>query len=284
MSRLFQYRAAFMLVASSASVFWLVSFWLPLPSYLEVLNSPNYADYQTQLKLVVFVNILFCLLNLITAGLFFTKISSSVKAWLALIPAILIFIAPLVAAATILNKVPGKNYFELIYGFSQLLRFSTGQIFGMAVAFTLFSVAANCFIAFRVRKSTGELKLPPKLRNRYLIYSGVFFACISLWVLNVSITSVYRTQDRASCYGYGLLQVPQLDADIAPFLNQVQLEGQTAGNLDVKIALLNVATISRQYFNLLSSNASDSDLEPYKNALADAKSRVIIVCAPFVTE
>ena len=284
MSRLFQYRAAFMLVASSASVFWLVSFWLPLPSYLEVLNSPNYADYQTQLKLVVLANILFCLLNLITAGLFFTKISSSVKFWLALIPAILIFIAPLVAAATILNKVPGKNYFELIYGFSQLLRFSTGQIFVMAVAFNLFSVAANCFIDFKVRKSTAELKLPMKLRNRYLIYSGVFFAVISLWVLNVSITSVYRTQDRASCYGYGLLQVPQLDADIAPFLNQVQLEGQTAGNLDVKIALLNVATISRQYFNLLSSNASDSDLEPYKNALADAKSRLIVVCAPYVTE
>ena len=283
-SRIMQFRAAFMLVTASASLFWVISFWLPLADYLGVVNSERYADYQIQLKLVVFTFLLFCLLNLVTAGLFQLKLNTKVKFWLALTPAVLVLVMPFIAAATVLPKAQGKNYFEVLYGFYQLLRFSTVQIFGTALVFTFIAVALNVYVALNTRKSSIDSKVPLNLRNRYLIYTGIFTLVASLWIINVSITSSYRAQDRASCYDYGLLELPKADAEVAPFLNEVQLDGENAGNEDVKLALTDLASISRQYFSLLNTDVSDSDLEPYKAALATARAKVVELCAPFVTE
>jgi len=283
-SRITQFRAAFLLVASSASLFWVVGFWLPLPEYLGVVNSARYADYQTQLKIVVFTYLLFCLLNLVSAGLFQLKLNSKLKFWLALGPAALVLLTPLLSAATVLPKAQGKNYFEVVYGFYQLLRFGTIQTFVIALVFTLVAVALNVYVAFRAAKGSIDSKVPLNLRNRYLIYAGIFTLITSLWVINVAITSSYRNQDRASCYDYGLLELPTADAQVAPFLNEVQLDGENAGNEDLQLALTDLANISRQYFSLLNTDVSDSDLEPYKVALAAARGKVVELCAPFVTE
>ena len=71
-NRVLSFRAALLLIISSAAIIWPISYWLPLPNYLAVLNTSEYEQFATTLRGIVIVYILFLVMNIVSAVLAFT--------------------------------------------------------------------------------------------------------------------------------------------------------------------------------------------------------------------
>ena len=169
--RLKHFRAGLLLALSSAVLFWPISYWFPLPEYLGVLGSEDYADYALALRSIVIIYLVFLLLNLVTAGLAATKLSHALKFWLALGPAAIILVVPFLLIIPTALSFPDRNYFEIFQAMYRLLRFSSPQLLALALICTLISVALNIRAALMFRAAPDPGAINPKLRTRYFMHA-----------------------------------------------------------------------------------------------------------------
>lgn len=283
-SRLKHFRASFLLVFSTAALYWVISFWLPLPTYLAAMAGDKYADYHSLIQLIVGLYLGGALVNLILAGVLATRISSRLKFWLALSPAIIIFLVPLLAVIPVAMKFPERNYFEVFQAMFRLFRFTKPDTFAQALLFTLAAVGLNIWAALMIRNSDDNGKLSSSLRNRYLIYTSSVVVIIGVFVAFTTVGSMQRSMDRQSCYDYKALELPILDKDYPIFFNNITLAGEQAGTAQMSNAFKNFADISRQYYAMLDSSADQATLDQYQVMVATAKTVVEDRCSEFSTD
>lgn len=283
-NRLQHFRAGLVLVLSSALSFWVISYWMPLNEYLAAIADPKYADYLVTIRVFVATYLIFFLITLVTAGLAFTRIPSTIKFYLALIPGSILLVTPFLLAIPINLRFPERNYFEVFQAMYRLFRFTKLDIFITALAITLLCFGLNLLAALMFRRS-GEIdKVNKKYQTRYMIYAGV--AVLAL-VLSGSVnyyTSFIRDVDRASCKDYLALPLPELDEDVSTFLNNIQVYGERAGSAKLQSALVTFAMTSRQYYAVINSEADDATVSQFEIAVATAKQNVVELCSEFGTD
>jgi hypothetical protein len=283
--RIRHFRAGLLLALSALVVFWPISYWLPLPEYLSALASEDYADYQLALRLILVVYFLFFILNLITAGLSATKLSSRLKFYLALVPAALLFVLPIIFVIPAALSFPDRNYFEVFQAMYRLLRYTTPQLLALAIVCTLIAVAINVRAALIFRAAPSLDVVPNNVRNRYFIYAGVFFLVLAIVIPVGAFNASLRSMDRAACARYAALEVPQIDSDVPIFLSEIRVIGESAGNKSLQNLLINFSDISRQYLSLLDTEDQGSlVLKQYGDLTAKAKDEVAIVCSEYAVK
>jgi len=282
-SRLRHYRAAFLLVISSASVFWVISYWFPFNDYLAVISGEQYKDYEFTIKTFVVVYLTFFLLNLGIAGLFASKVSSTLKFWLSIGSAAVLLLTPFLLTIPISAKFADRNYFEVFQALYRLFRFTKPDTFAWALIFSFIAVGLNIWAAIIVRRAGEVDKVSAKFRNRYLIYTAVIvviagaFSAVNLYVASV------RSLDRQSCQNYERRALPQTDEEVNTFLSDVMLYGQSAGSKGVQDAFVSFAMISRQYYAALDSEIDDASLAALQQNVVQAKDTVALLCSEFAT-
>lgn len=284
LSRLRHFRAAYLLVLSSALLFWIISFWLPLPEYLQVLSSKDYAPYEIPLKVFVALFLSVCLINLVIAGLFATRINSLAKFWLAIVPAVLIFLGPIVLAIPIALQFPKQNYFEVFAAMYRLFRFTKPDTFALALIFTVLAAALNIYAAILIRNTSDADKVSSKLRNRYLIYTAVVTLLVGSFVAINVVNATYRSLDRAACQKYESRELPQLDEEVPIFLSDLMLYGQSSGTSQLQSAFITFSMLSRQYYQLLDSSDDEIILSSVQAQVTEARAKVALLCSEFATD
>lgn len=280
--RLKHFRAGLLLALSSAAIFWPISYWFPLPEYLGVLASEEYADYSLALRSIVIIYLVFFLLNLITAGLSATKLSHKVKFWLALGPAAITLILPFILIIPTALSFPDRNYFEIFQAMYRLLRFASPQLLALTLICTVISVALNIRAALMFRSAPDPQAVNPKVRTRYFVYAGVSLLVLAIIVPLGAYNGSLRSLDRAACNRYAALEVPQLDEDVPTFLSQIRVIGESAGNKSLQNLLINFSEFSRQYLALLDTEPEGSiALKEIGSLTAKAKDEVAKVCSEY---
>jgi hypothetical protein len=280
--RLKHFRAGLLLALSSAVLFWPISYWFPLPEYLGVLGSEDYADYALALRSIVIIYLVFLLLNLVTAALSATKLSHTLKFWLALGPAAIILVFPFLLVIPTALSFPDRNYFEIFQAMYRLLRFASPQLLALALICTAISVALNIRAALMFRSAPDPQSVNPKIRNRYFIYAGVSLLVFAVIVPLGAYNGSLRSQDRAACNRYAALEVPQLDEDVPTFLSEIRVIGESAGSRPLQNLFINFSDISRQYLSLLDTEPEGSlALKEMGNLAAQAKNEVAKVCSEY---
>jgi hypothetical protein len=283
-NRMKHFRAGLLLVLSSALIFWVISYWLPLPSYLSAVSNDKYADYQLTIQLFVGAYLTFFILTLVSAGLAFTRLPSTVKFYLTLIPAGIIFLLPFLLAIPIAIRMPERNYFEIFMAMFRLFRFTKLDLFVGALVVTTLACAFNILAAIIMRRAREVEKVSKKIQTNYMIYSGV---AVLVLVASIGINfynSTVRSVDRAACYDYRDLALPVTDEDIVPFLNNIQVYGEEAGSAQLRDALINFANASRQYYAVLNTDAGEGTQAQFQVAAAQAKVTVTDLCSEFATD
>ena len=139
-NRLLSFRAALLLILSSTVIIWPISYWLPLPNFLAVLNTSEYEQYVTTLRGIVIVYILFLVMNLISAVLAFTRLDYRIRVALSAIPTIALVAAPLLLVIPVAQQLPDRDYFTVLQAIYRLLRFSTPQLLVALLSVTLLCV------------------------------------------------------------------------------------------------------------------------------------------------
>jgi hypothetical protein len=280
--RLKHFRAGLLLALSSVVIFWPISYWFPLPEYLGVLASEDYADYSLALRSIVIIYLVFFLLNLITAGLSATKLSHKVKFWLALGPAAITLVLPFILIIPTALSFPDRNYFEIFQAMYRLLRFASPQLLALALICTVISVALNIRAALMFRSAPAPEAINAKLRTRYFVYAGVSLLVLAIIVPLGAYNGALRSQDRAACNRYAALEVPQLDEDVPTFLSEIRVIGESAGNRSLQNLLINFSEFSRQYLALLDTEPDGSiALKEMGLLTAKAKDEVAKVCSEY---
>ena len=278
--RLRHFRAGLLLALSSAVLFWPISYWFPLPEYLGVLGSEDYADYALALRSIVIIYLVFLLLTLVTAGLAATKLSHTLKFWLALGPAAIILVLPFLLIIPTALSFPERNYFEIFQAMYRLLRFSSPQLLALALICTLISVALNIRAALMFRSAPDPGAINPKIRTRYFIYAGVALLVFAVIVPLGAFNGALRSQDRAACNRYAALEIPKLDEDVPIFLSEIRVIGESAGNRSLQNLFINFSDISRQYLSLLDQEPAGSvALKEVETLTIQAKDEIARVCS-----
>lgn len=285
-NRLLSFRAALLLLISSAVIIWPISYWLPIGDFLSVLNSSGYSNYAITLKGIVVVYFLFFMMNLISAGLAFTKLDGRVKFALVLIPSSLLILLPMILVIPVAQGLSDRGYFTVLQAIFRLLRFSTTQLWITVVIVTLFSVAINVLAAILLFKDkTGQVEkaidAPGNLKKRYGIYSAVLACALVIVGVSGLLNSDKRSLDRQSCSNYAALPIPETDQEVPTFLSDVQLYGDAAGTQEVKDALVSFAQYSRQYYLLLDSENPGLDMDQLVQAITISRDKVIEVCSEY---
>jgi len=282
LDRLRHFRAGLVLALSSAVVFWPISYWFPLPEYLGVLASEDYADYSFALRSIVIIYLTFFLLNIVTAALSATKLSHTLKFWLSLAPAGILLIVPFILVIPTALKFPDRNYFEIFQAMYRLFRFTTPELLALALICTLVSVALNIRAALMFRSAPDPESIGSKLTTRYSLYAGVAVLVIAIIIPVGSFNGSLRSQDRAACNRYAALEVPQLDEDVPVFLSEIRVIGESAGNESLQNLLVNFSDISRQYLSLLETEPEGSVVLKQAGELtAKAKDEVAKACSEY---
>ena len=227
------------------------------------------------LYLVVFI------VNLVTAGLSATRLSSRVKLWLALVPAILLFIVPFLLAIPVAVKNPDRNYFEVFQALYRLFRFTKPELFAFALLTTFIAVGLNIWAALILRKAPEPEKVNDKIRNRYFIYVAIAAVLLTVVVGKGFYNSSLRSLDRASCNKYAALKLPQLDEEVPVFLSDIRVIGESAGTGAAQNAFLDFSDLSRQYFESLSTEENSVALNELGKLVAAAKSNLVSVCSEY---
>lgn len=285
-NRLLSFRAALLLLISSAVIIWPISYWLPIGDFLSVLNSSEYSNYALTLKGIVVLYFLYFIMNLISAGLAFTKLDRRVKLAVVLIPTALLVVLPLLLIIPVAQKLSDRGYLTVLQAIFRLLRFTTTQLWITVVVVTLISVAINIFAAILLFKDrsvqvVNATDVTSSLRKRYGIYSAILAFALVIVGVSGSLNSDKRSLDRQACSRYAALQVPETDQGVPTFLSDVQLYGDAAGTQGVKDALVNFAQYSRQYYALLDSENPGVDMEQLAQAIAISRDRIIEVCSEY---
>jgi hypothetical protein len=285
LNRLKHVRASFLLLLSSTSLFWVISYWLPLPTYLSAIAKPTYDDYRSLIQIIVISYLAFAVLNIVIAVLLTTKIAKKTKFWLVLTPAIYLFLIPFIVTIPAAIKFPNRNYFEVFQALFRLFRFTKIDTFALALVFTFLAVALNVFAAIVVLRSGEADSVPSKLRNRYLIYTAIVSVLCAVLATVFAYNSTLRALDRQACYDYKALAVPTTDEEVPTFLNELTLYGQQAGSTHLKNAFSNFTGLSRDLFTALDSeNVDDATIQQYQTLVAVAKNELTILCSEFATD
>ena len=282
--RIRHFRAGLLLALASAVLIWPISYWFPLPEYLGVLASEEYANYQLALRSIVVIYFVFFLLNFVTAGLSATKLSSTLKFYLALVPAAVLLIVPFLLIIPTALTFKDRNYFEIFQAMYRLLRFTTPQLLGLVLVCTAIAVALNvrAAIVFRSAKEPGNVV--SQVKKRYAIYAGVGLLVFAIIVPLGAYNASLRSLDRSACNRYAALDIPELDQDVPNFLSEIRVIGESAGNSSLRNALINFSDISRQYFSLINTEPVGSVvLQETEKLTATAKDSVVQACADYAT-
>ena len=280
--RIRHFRAGLLLVLSSALIFWPISYWFPLPEYLGVLASEDYADYSLALRSIVIIYLVFFLLNLTTAVLAATKLSYKVKFWLALGPAAITLVLPFILIIPTALSFPDRSYFDIFQAMYRLLRFASPQLLALALICTVVSVALNIRAALMFRSAPHPQAANPKLRTRYFVYAGVSLLVLAIIVPLGAYNGALRSLDRAACNRYAALEVPKLDEEVPTFLSEIRVIGESAGNRSLQNLLINFSDFSRQYLALLDTEPDGSiALKEMESLTARAKDEVAKVCSEY---
>ncbi len=285
-NQLLSFRASLLLLISSAVIIWPISYWFPMGDFISVLNSSEYSSYAMTLKGIVIVYIFFFLMNLISAGLAFSKLDRGAKFALVLLPTTLLLVLPLLLVIPVAQKLNDRGYFTVLQALFRLLRFTTTQLWVTVIVVTLISVAINIFAAillFKDKPANDEkaVQAPRHLKKRYGIYSAIMAFALLVVALAGFMSSNQRALDRQACSNYAALQVPETDQGVPTFLSDVQLYGEAAGTQPVKDALVRFAQYSRQYYLLLDSENPGVDMNQLAQAIAISRDKIIEVCSEY---
>ncbi len=282
--RIRHFRAGLLLALSSAVLIWPISYWFPLPEYLGVLASEEYANYQLALRSIVVIYFVFFLLNLVTAGLSATKLSSTLKFYLALVPAAILLIVPFLLVIPTALTFKDRNYFEIFQAMYRLLRFTTPQLLALVLVCTAIAVALNVRAALVFRSAKEPGNVVSQVKKRYAIYAGVALLVFAILVPLGAYNASLRSLDRSACNRYAALDIPEVDEDVPIFLSEIRVIGESAGSSFVRNTLTNFSDISRQYFSLINTEPVGSFvLKETEKLTATAKEAVVRACADFAT-
>jgi hypothetical protein len=226
------------------------------------------------------------MMNLISAGLAFTKLDGRVKFAVVLIPSSLLILLPMILVIPVAQGLSDRGYFTVLQAIFRLLRFSTPQLWITVVIVTLLSLAINVLAAILLFKDkTGQVEkaidAPGNLKKRYGIYSAVLACALVIVGVSGLLNSDKRSLDRQSCSNYAALPIPETDQEVPTFLSDVQLYGDAAGTQEVKDALVSFAQYSRQYYLLLDSENPGIDMDQLVQAITISRDKVIEVCSEY---
>ncbi len=280
--RIRHFRAGLLLALSSMLVFWPISYWFPLPEYLAVLASEEYASYQLALRSIVIIYLIFFVLNLVTAGLAATKLSGNIKFWLALVPAAVLLFAPVALVIPTALRFPDQNFFVIFEAMYRLLRFTSPVLLALALLSTVLAVALNVRAAIMFKTANNLDSVSPILKKRYFIYGGVAFLVLAIIVPLGAYNASLRSLDRAACNRYANLEIPEIDEDVQVFLSEIRVIGESAGSRGIQKTFINFSDLSRQYFALINSEpAGSAILAEAEKVTASARDQVVQTCSEY---
>ena len=95
------------------------------------------------------------------------------------------------------------------------------------------------------------------------------------------LASQQSPSDEKTCSSFESLQVPKTDQEIEPYLAKIQSYGEQAESSDVKNAIGSYVGLSRKYFELLDSTASELNLEQATCEVNLARAKIIEVCSKY---
>jgi len=95
------------------------------------------------------------------------------------------------------------------------------------------------------------------------------------------LVSQQSPSDEKACSSFEALQVPTTDQEIEPYLAKIQSYGEHAESSGVKTAIGSYVGLSRKYFELLDSTASELDLEQSTSEVNVARAKIIEVCSKY---
>jgi len=282
-NRLLSFRAALLLILSSTVIVWPISYWLPLPNFLAVLNTSEYEQYATTLRGIVIVYILFLVMNLISAVLAFTRLDYRIRVALSAIPTFALVAAPLLLVIPVAQQLPDRDYFTVLQAIYRLLRFSTPQLLVAVLAVTLLCVGLNIFALVLMAKDKSEAfdPVPKDKRKTYALLAGVLSLVTVVSLVSGATAAQSRELDREACAKYAALPIPELDEQVPSFLSDVQLYGEAAGSENVKNSMLSFVQYSRQYFELSAVEEPGIDLENVAEAVRIAKGSIALACIEY---
>ena len=283
-NRVLSFRAALLLIISSAVIIWPISYWLPLPSYLAVLNTSEYAQFATTLRGIVIVYILFLVLNLASAALAFTKLDYRVRVALLAIPTLSLVLAPLLLIIPNAQHFTDRSYFTVLQAIYRLLRFTTPELLAAVFAVTLLCFAINVFALVLLARDKSESidEMPKETRKAYAALASILSLATMVSLVSGVTASQSRELDRQSCAKYATLGIPETDEDVPVFLSDVQLYGEAAGSDKVKTPMVTFAEKSRQYYTLYySDEETNVDMDLLLTEVKAAKDGIALACAEY---
>ncbi len=283
-NRVLSFRAALLLIISSAAIIWPISYWLPLPNYLAVLSTSEYAQFANTLRGIVIVYILFLVMNIVSAVLAFTRLDYRIRAALLAIPTLSLVIAPLVLVIPNAQHFTDRSYFTVLQAIYRLLRFTTPQLLVTVLVVTLLCFALNLFalvLIFR-DKSESTDEIPKETRKAYVALASILSLATVVSLISGATAAQNRALDRQACANYSALAVPENDEGVPVFLSDIQLYGEAAGTDQVKTPMVTFAEKSRQYYTLYySDEETNVDLDALLEEVKAAKDQITQVCIEY---
>lgn len=283
-NRVLSFRAALLLIISSAAIIWPISYWLPLPNYLAVLSTSEYAQFANTLRGIVIVYILFLVMNIVSAVLAFTRLDYRIRAALLAIPTLSLVIAPLVLIIPNAQHFTDRSYFTVLQAIYRLLRFTTPQLLVTVLVVSLLCFALNLFalvLMFR-DKSESIDEMPKETRKAYVTLASILSLATVVSLISGATAAQNRALDRQACANYADLAVPENDEGVPVFLSNIQLYGEAAGTDQVKTPMVTFAEKSRQYYTLYySDEETNVDLDALLEEVKAAKDQIAQVCTEY---
>lgn len=283
-NRVLSFRAALLLIISSAAIIWPISYWLPLPNYLAVLSTSEYAQFANTLRGIVIVYILFLVINIVSAVLAFTRLDYRIRAALLAIPTLSLVVAPLVLIIPNAQHFTDRSYFTVLQAIYRLLRFTTPQLLVTVLVVTLLCFALNlCALVLIFRdKSESIDEMPKETRKAYVALASILSLATVVSLISGATAAQNRALDRQACASYAALAVPENDEGVPVFLSDIQLYGEAAGTDQVKTPMVTFAEKSRQYYTLYySDEETNVDLDALLEEVKAAKDQITQVCIEY---
>jgi hypothetical protein len=283
-NRVLSFRAALLLIISSAAIIWPISYWLPLPNYLAVLSTSEYAQFANTLRGIVIVYILFLVMNIVSAVLAFTRLDYRIRAALLAIPTLSLVIAPLVLIIPNAQHFTDRSYFTVLQAIYRLLRFTTPQLLVTVLVVTLLCFALNLFALVLIFRDKSESidEMPKETRKAYVTLASILSLATVVSLISGATAAQNRALDRQACANYAALAVPENDEGVPVFLSDIQLYGEAAGTDQVKTPMVTFAEKSRQYYSLYySDEETNVDLDALLEEVRAAKDQIAQVCVEY---
>lgn len=282
-NRVLSFRAALLLIISSAVIIWPISYWLPLPKYLAVLSTSEYAPFATALRGIVIVYILFLVMNVVSAILAFTRLDYRIRVTLLALPTLALVVAPLLLIVPNAQALNDRSYFTVLQAMYRLLRFTTSPLLITVLFVTLLAFAINSLALVLLSRDKSESidEMPIRARKTYSILASALSLVTVVSFVSGLFASQNRELDRLACAKYADLEVPEVDEQVPTFLSDVQLFGESAGTDGVKTSMITFAQYSRQYYLLLDSENSGLELDQLAVAIAAARDAITASCTEY---